>query len=117
MVLESIIYMLILWLVPFIVATVVLMISSKIFWDVSPVRLFIIAFFATLLPFILSIFLALSLYFLWVFLFGNIIFGLIFWISLVMLISDADEKDKLKIAVLGFAVTQVILFALPGAIF
>ncbi len=112
--------MLIFWLVPFIFATVVLMILSGIFdsWDLSPVRSIIIAFFATLLPLILSTFLAftlpislgLSLYFFWIFLFGNTIFGLIFWIILVMLISDADWEDKLKIAVLGFAVTQIILF-------
>lgn len=115
MVFESIFSMLVSWLVPFIVAAVVLMISSGIFdsLDLSPIRSIIIAFFATTLPFILSVFLGSYLSFFYLLPFGNMIFSLICWIILVMLISDADWEDKLKIAVLGFAVTQIILYILP----
>ncbi len=116
MVLESIVSMLILWLVPFIVAAVVLMISSGIFdsWDLSPVHSIIIAFFATTPPFIISTFLIPYPYFSFFYAipFGDMILSIICWIILVMLISDAEWEDKLKIAVLGFAVTQIILFAL-----
>jgi hypothetical protein len=115
MVFESIVSMLISWLVPFIVAAVVLMFSSGLFdnWDLSPVRSLIIAFFATTLPFILSTFLSPYLSFFYAIPFGDMILSIICWIILVMLISDADWGDKLKIAVLGFVVTQIILFILP----
>ena len=115
MVFESILSLLISWLIPFIVAAVVLMISSGIFdnWDLSPIRSVIIAFFATTLPFIFSTFLSPYLSFFYSIPFGNMIPSLICWIILVMLISDADILDKLKIAVLGFFVTQIILFVLP----
>ncbi|MCK4428802.1 MAG: hypothetical protein KAU95_00380, partial [Candidatus Aenigmarchaeota archaeon] len=111
--------MLISQLVPFIVAAVVLMISSGIFdnWDFSPVRSLIIAFFATMIPFIFSTFLSSYLSFFYAIPFSDMILSVICWIILVILISDADWEDKLKITVLGFVVTQVILFFIPFILF
>lgn len=115
MAIESVISMFIYWFVPFVVAAVAIMLSSGIFdHDFSAKESTIMAFFATTIPFLLSTFLYSQLSFFYALPFGGMILSFLSWIVLSLIIMrEADWDDKIKIAVLGFVITQIVLFILP----
>jgi hypothetical protein len=107
--------MFIYWFVPFIVAAVAIMLSSELFdHDFSALESTVMAFFATILPFVFRSFLYSQLSFIYVLPFGDMILSFVSWIVLSLIIMhEADWEDKIKIAVLGFVITQIVLFILP----
>ena len=112
---ESIFLMFVSWFIPFIVAAVAIMFSSELFdHDFSAKESFIMAFFATILPFVFRGFLYSQLSFFYALPFGDMILSFLSWILLSLIIMrEADWDDKIKIAVLGFVITQIVLFILP----
>ncbi len=112
MVIDSIISMLISWLVPSIIAAIGIMLSSKIIeHNLEFKRAIVMALLANILPIIVSMFFG-SFFFLLPF--GSVILTLFCWIILALIImSDMEMFDRVKVAILGFVITEIIWFILP----
>ncbi len=106
------IYILLNWLIPSILAAIGIMLSSNIIeHNLEFKHAIMIALAANIIPSIAFMFL--SSYFRGI-LFGFVLLDLLCWIALTFLImSDIEVIDRIKIAILGFGITQVLLYILP----
>lgn len=106
------IYVLLNWLIPSILAAIGIMLSSNIVeHNLEFKHAIIMALAANIVPSIAFMFL--SSYFIGI-PFGFVILDLLCWIALAFLImSDIKVIDRIKIGILGFGITQVLLFVLP----
>ncbi|RLJ00605.1 MAG: hypothetical protein DRP06_01800 [Candidatus Aenigmatarchaeota archaeon] len=106
------IYVLLNWLIPSILAAIGMMLSSNIIkHNLEFKHAIIIALAANIVPSIAFMFL--NSYFIGI-PFGFVLLDLLCWIALTFLImSDIEVIDRIKIAILGFGITQVLLFVLP----
>lgn len=106
------IYTLLNWLIPSILAAIGIMLSSNIIeHNLEFKHAILIALAANIVPSIAFMFL--SSYFIGI-PFGFVILDLLCWIVLAFLImSDIEVINRVKIAILGFGITQVLLYVLP----
>ncbi|MCK4730257.1 MAG: hypothetical protein KAT28_02965 [Candidatus Aenigmarchaeota archaeon] len=106
------IYVLLNWLIPSILAAIGIMLSSNIIeHNLEFKHAILIALAANIVPSIAFMFL--GSYFMGI-PFGFVLLDLLCWIALAFLImSDIEVIDRIKIAILGFGITQVLLFVLP----
>ncbi len=106
------IYILLNWLIPSILAAIGIMLSCNIIeHDLEFKHAIIMALAANIIPSLAFMFF--SSYFIGI-PFGFMLLDLLCWIVLAFLImSDIEVIDRIKIAILGFGITQVLLYILP----
>lgn len=100
------------WFIPSLIAAIGIMLSSEIIeHNLEFKNAIIIGLTANILPIIITTFFA-QIYE-WIF-YSSIVINLILWITLsIIIMKDIFVVDRLKIGILGFIITQILLFIIP----
>lgn len=122
----DIVSLLISWLVPSLVAAVAIMLSSGIIeHNLEFKHAIIMGLVANIIPSLMNSYL--SQLYSWIpygymslgpMTLASAIVNLLLWIGLAAIImSEAEKGDRLKIGVLGFIITEILMFVMPLSIF
>ena len=111
-ILEPAILTLISWLIPSIIAAIGITLSAELIdRDMDFVQILKMAIYANSLPAVASLFL--SKYLIRI-PYGFELLGFLCWIGLALvMLSDTETVNRIKIAVIGFLITSVLWYLLP----